>query len=199
MMSAFLGPIHYWMYEKIMVQEDLLRRIADKAEQEGWLNSAADYVRDERHLLEEIIDEANIHGWLSSCIESVETRYAELVASILTDHEERLDELKAVAYTFGMEKAAEADSTAGECYKRIENCTLDGMPCDGVNVVTDKQEGHFSWQQRFDVHGAYWLAAGGRTEDYYTLRHQFIAGILTTANYVLTSSGQGEYSLCRND
>ncbi|MCR5439016.1 MAG: hypothetical protein K6F01_06210 [Selenomonas sp.] len=198
-MSAFLGPIHYRMYEKIMVQEELLRRMADKAVQEGWLDSGADYVQSEGRPLEEIIDEANIHGWLSGRIESVEKRYAKLIVKILTGHEERLDDLKAVAYTFGAEKAAGKNSTAGECYQRIDDCTLDGMPCDGVNIVTDKSETHFCWQQRFDVHGAYWIEAGGKAQDYYALRQQFIAGILMAVNYVLTSSGQGEYSLCRND
>ena len=151
-MSAFLGPIHYRMYEKIMVQEELLRRLADKAVQEGWLDSLTDYVRDENRPLEEIIDEANIHGWLNDRIESVEKRYAELAARILSGHEERLEDLQVVAYTLGTEKAVGADSTAGECYQQIEACTLDGMPCDGVNIVTDKSEAHFSWQQRFDEH-----------------------------------------------
>ena len=198
-MSAFLGPIHYRMYEKIMVQEELLRRLADKAVQEGWLDSLTDYVRDENRPLEEIMDEANMHGWLNDRIESVEKRYAELAARILSGHEERLEDLQVVAYTLGTEKAVGADSTAGECYQQIEACTLDGMPCDGVNIVTDKSEAHFSWQQRFDVHGSYWIAAGGRAEDYYALRQQFIAGILMAADYVLTSSGHGEYSLCHKE
>ncbi|SFT80606.1 hypothetical protein SAMN02910356_02188 [Selenomonas sp. GACV-9] len=198
-MSAFLGPIHYWMYEKIMVQEELLRRIAVKAEKEGWLESAAGFVMEESRPLAEIIDEANIHGWLSSRIESVEKRYAELVSGVLTGHEERLADLKAIAYAFGTEKAAKAGSTASECYKQIEDCTLNGMPCDGANIVTDESETHFSWQQRLEVHGAYWTAAGGRAEHYYALRQQFIAGILLETDYVLTSTDDRDYSLCHKN
>lgn len=198
-MSAFLGPIHYWMYEKILVQEDLVARIAAKAVQEGWLDSAAEFVAGESRPLEEIIDEANIHGWLSARIESVEKRYAGLVVGLVTGHEERMADLKAIAYALGSGKAAAADSTAGECYKRIEDCTLDGMPCDGVNVVTDKSEESFSWQQRFDVHGMYWKEAGGRGEDYYALRQQLVAGILSATDFVLTSSGQGKYCLCHKE
>ena len=97
-MSAFLGPIHYWMYDKIRMQEELLRRFAVKGEQSGWLDSAMSFVDDENRPLEEIIDEANIHGWISARIESVEKRYAELTVKILTGHEERLEELKAIAY-----------------------------------------------------------------------------------------------------
>lgn len=196
-MSAFLGPIHYWMYEKIKVQEELLRRIAAKAEQEGWLTAAAEFVREEERPLEQIIDAANIHGWLNGHIESVERRYAELTAAVLAGHAERLEELKAIAYGLGREKSAAADSTAEQCYKRIEDCTLNGMPCDGVNIVTDKSEEHFSWEQRFDVHGAYWIEAGGNAADYYALRQQLIAGILAGTPFVLVSPAPGTYSLCR--
>lgn len=196
-MSAFLGPIHYWMYDKIRMQEELLRRFAIKADNAGWLDSAMGFVDEEKRPLEEIIDEANIHGWLSSRIESVEKCYAELTVKILTGHEVRLEELKAIAYGLGEEQAAAPDSSAEQCYKRIEDCTLSGMPCDGVNIVTDKSEGHFSWEQRFDVHGDYWTQAGGRAEDYYALRHQLIAGILSKTKFTLAISRPNEYSLCQ--
>ena len=196
-MSAFLGPIHYWMYDKIKLQEELLRRFAVKAEAEGWLDSVATFVNSETAPLEEIIDEANIHGWLNSHIESAERRYAELTSKILADHEDRLAVLQDIAYTLGEEHCAEPGSTASQCYKRIEDCTLNGMPCDGVNIVTDKSEEHFSWEQRFDVHGAYWIEAGGNAADYYALRQQLIAGILAGTPFVLASPAPGTYSLCR--
>ena len=94
---------------------------------------------------------------------------------------------------------AASDSTASQCYKRIEDCTLNGMPCDGVNIVTDNCEDHFSWEQRFDVHGAYWKEAGGRAEDYYLLRNQLIAGILSQTPFMLTIPQPYEYSLCIAD
>ncbi|MBE6084142.1 MAG: hypothetical protein E7203_01500 [Selenomonas ruminantium] len=196
-MSAFLGPIHYWMYDKIRMQEELLRRFAVKGEQSGWLDSAMSFVDDENRPLEEIIDKANIHGWISARIESVEKRYAELTVKILTGHEERLEELKAIAYGLGEEQAAAADSSAEQCYKRIEDCTLNGMPCDGVNIVTEKSEDHFSWEQRFDVHGDYWIKAGGKAEVYYTLRNQLIAGILFQTKFTLAIPRPNEYALCR--
>lgn len=51
----------------------------------------------------------------------------------------------------------------------------------------------FGWQQRFDVHGGYWTAAGGRAEDYCVLRQQLAAGILSATDFVLPSSGCGKY------
>ena len=35
-MSAFLGPIHYWLYNKIIVQEELTADIAGLAVSNGW-------------------------------------------------------------------------------------------------------------------------------------------------------------------
>jgi len=194
-MSAFLGPIHYWMYDKINMQEELLRRFAKKAQEAGWLDSVMDFVNNDIQPLEAVIDEANIHGWLNSHIESVEKRYAELTVKVLTSHQERLEDLKAIAFQLGKEQAAAADSTASHCYKRIEDCTLNGMPCDGVNIVTDKNEDHFSWEQRFDVHGQYWTQAGGDAADYYALRNQLIAGILSQTSYTLAMPRPHEYTL----
>ena len=88
-------------------------------------------------------------------------------------------------------------SSAIECYKGIEDCTLNGMPCDGVIVVTDKGENHFSWKQKIDVHGAYWVQAGGNAENYYMLRNQLIAGILAKTDYTLAVANSSKYSRCR--
>lgn len=35
-MSAFLGPIHHWLYGKIQLQEAIIARIAGEAEKQGW-------------------------------------------------------------------------------------------------------------------------------------------------------------------
>ena len=45
-MSAFLGPIHHWLYGKIQLQEAIIARIAAEAEAQGWGTGdkpAADY------------------------------------------------------------------------------------------------------------------------------------------------------------
>ena len=34
-MSAFLGPIHHWLYGKIQLQEALIRKIAERSGKEG--------------------------------------------------------------------------------------------------------------------------------------------------------------------
>ena len=36
-MSAFLGPIHFWLYNKIRFQEDLIDALCARAVSEGWI------------------------------------------------------------------------------------------------------------------------------------------------------------------
>ena len=197
-MSAFLGPIHYWMYDKIQAQEELIRRIAAKAVAEGWASeeAAASYVNDEDRPLDELIGD-DIHGFLSGRIDDAENRYAQLVANLLNGHEDRLSALKEIAYTFGTEHAAEASCEPAEAYKSIEDVTLNGMPCDGVNIVTDKSADHFSWEQRFDVHSPYWAQAGGDANVYFALRNQLIAGILSNTPYAVATTDGTEFTLVR--
>ena len=76
-MSAFLGPIHHWLYGKIQLQEAIIARIAAEAEAQGWGTGdkpAADYVKEETRPLDELIDTMNIHGWLQSRIHDAEGR-----------------------------------------------------------------------------------------------------------------------------
>ena len=188
-MSAFLGPIHYWMYDKIQVQEEMIRRLAAAAEKNGWLTAAETtaYKNEETRPLDALIDTSNIHGWLSACIENVETRYAALVTKLLAQHEERLDTLTEILFAFGTEKSTGNQATAQECYKLIDSCTLDGMPCDGVNIVTDDSDDSFTWEQRFDVHSAYWTKAGGNPAHYYHLRNHFVAGLLSQTAFTLAA------------
>ena len=77
-MSAFLGPIHFWLYNKIGNQELLTKEIAALAAENSWIPDADSYTKT-LPPLETVIDEGNIHGWLQAQITDAETRYARLV------------------------------------------------------------------------------------------------------------------------
>ena len=51
-MSAFLGPIHYWLYNKIQLQEELIRKMAEYREKAGCP------VFSEKHLEKETVNKA---------------------------------------------------------------------------------------------------------------------------------------------
>ena len=68
-MSAFLGPIHYWLYNKIQLQEELIQDIATYGEKSGWPIFSEKHLEEktvnkELRPLNELIDVMNIHGWL---------------------------------------------------------------------------------------------------------------------------------------
>ena len=98
-MSAFLGPIHYWLYNKIQLQEELIREIVSFGEKSSWKvfsdkKLAEETVNKELRPLNELIDVMNIHGWLQERIQDAESRYALLVTNILKEDEKHLPALE---------------------------------------------------------------------------------------------------------
>ena len=71
-MSLFLGPIHFWLYEKIKRQEELTSAVSE------YIGSGQDLTK-KCPPLEEIIDEDNIHASLQNMINDSEERFARLI------------------------------------------------------------------------------------------------------------------------
>lgn len=82
-MSAFLGPIHFWLYNKIGKQEELTKAIASMAAGNGWISDRTAYIRD-LPALEDVIDESNIHGWLQDQILSTENEDIRSLREMIT-------------------------------------------------------------------------------------------------------------------
>ena len=102
-MSSMLGPVHFWLYKKIVLQEDLTRKIAERFP--GHEKDVCGRMLS----LQEIIDEANIHGWLQNRICDAESRYAHLVTEILKEKgEAALEEMEKIAYHFGQQNRIRA-------------------------------------------------------------------------------------------
>lgn len=146
-MSMFLGPIHYWLYNKINNQEKLTAAIAAEASKNSWISNASEYTK-ELPALESVIDESNIHGWLQSQITDAEMRYASLIA-LLGD---KFDEIKALAFDFGKSNAVDAKADAEGIYKYFEDFFVNGMPCDHVNSVVAQGEDSLTWKMSQDIH-----------------------------------------------
>ena len=43
-MSSFLAPIHFWLYNKINLQEELARDIASAAKGRGFISEEGEYI-----------------------------------------------------------------------------------------------------------------------------------------------------------
>lgn len=191
-MSAVLGPIHYWLYEKIQWQEELLSAIKKEAEQAGWLEASGETVleAEEEKPLEELIDPGNIHGWLQERIQDSETRYAKLAGELLKEEPDRIRKLEEIAFAFGKKHALSREATAEEAYRRFENCLLNGMPCDRVNRLVKQEEECIVWEETKDLHQEYWIREEADPQIYRRLRQQIMAGILWETGYQVSGDGK---------
>lgn len=201
-MSAFLGPIHYCLYNKIQLQEEWIRSILNISAQNGWEIVADQKLESicgklESGPLEEIIDQTNIHGWLQQQIAISETRLAFLVTTLLNEDASRLAALKQTAFQFGEKHALQDGVGADDAFKVLEDSLLDGMPCDHVNHVVERGIDKVIWQKEQYVQRQYWDQVGGDIAAYETLRAEIIKGILIRSGLEYHRLENNEYEISR--
>lgn len=191
-MSKFLGPIHYWLYGKIQLQDALVAEIADHASRKGWKYDPVLVTSDLRPL-ESLIDTANIHGWLQERIASSESRYAKLVSCLVEEDAGRLAELEQVAYSFGEHHKVQAGANCNDAYHQFDEVLLNGMPCDRVNQVVEGDCDRFVWRQTQDLHGHFWVEAGGKGQWYDQLRMRVMEGMLSGTGLKVTKEEESVF------
>ena len=192
-MSAFLGPIHFWLYNKIQFQENLIDELVAYVTAKGWSDKVDQYVSTDRRKLDEVIDKANIHGGLQSRSHDAEGRYAALVLDAAGDDAEKFDALKEAARDFGAKQGLQA-ATAPEAFHRLDDLLLDGMPCDQVNRVRESDDARIAWDRTMDLHSEFWQGHGDR---YYALRQALVDGLLSATDYALESPAEGQYEIVK--
>ena len=182
-MSAFLGPIHFWLYNKIKIQNEIVEEILDYAENNNNDLRSDLYGRYGDGVLkplEEVIDVTNIHGWLQERVSQVERKLAYLVTKLVGNNPDDFNVIKDIFESKGAEVSTlDINSNPEEAYKAINDTLLDGMPCDRANSVISSKENEIIWKRNICVHRQYWDEAGGNIKDYYKLRDEFIKGLLS--------------------
>lgn len=187
-MSAFLGPIHHWLYNKIKIQHDIVEDIISLTEyKQSNLNIREKLIEQfgdaEMKPLEEVIDANNIHGWLQMKVSLEENRLAYVVTNLLNENSNMMQELKDLFKNKGAEVSTlTEDDSVNDIYKTINDTLLDGMPCDHANIVISQEDEEVIWKRNVCVHEEYWNAVGGDISIYYLLREEFIKGMLERAN-----------------
>ncbi|MBM7867683.1 hypothetical protein GTO89_13640 [Heliobacterium gestii] len=175
-MSAFLGPIHYWLYNKIRrvvereqwVYEKAAALCSDTAEElraQAW-QTYGEPLPDVA--LETLIDQGNIHGWLQRQITIAETREAALIKALIeTCGEGGREAVESAFREHGAacgQKAAEESVTpvngADQVYKLLNNYLLNGMPCDQADMVTENGSDKVCWETTICLQEGNWRKAG---------------------------------------
>lgn len=186
-MSAFLGKIHFWLYNKIVLHENLIDAIVEKASVKGYDCKALLAQSYERYgapvvgSLEENINHSNIHGWLQERIHSVEKRLAFIVTELLKKDAITLEEISSVFYESGKassKEIAKGEYTAKDLYTLIFDHMLAGMPCDHVNTIVEDTENSFSWTASICPQREHWEQVNGDVNHFYSFRDSWIQGFL---------------------
>ncbi len=175
-MSTFLGPIHYWLFQKIRNVEDreeaLIKAFTERFGDE--VNGIVEDVRQRYGVpfdntpLENLIGDAAIHYWLQSAIERSETREAALLKGLIDRYGDEVKELAMdVAFRHGQKIGKEAieqgknqGSGIESVYNLIKNTFLDGMPCDHVTEVESPSPDLLVEKHTDCLHRGYWESAG---------------------------------------
>lgn len=206
-MSAFLGPIHHWLYGKIKLQQELVEEIISLAKDkgitdlEGRLNST--YGEFDSRPLEEIIDENNIHGWLQDKVSRVEYKLAEAVTQLLMQNGVDINELKNIfcksGEAVGEKLAREEGLTVPQVYKAISDSLLDGMPCDHAMQLIEQEVDEVVWKRIICVHERYWMEVGGDIKNYYELRSSWLEGLARAVGLSFEMRDENTYVLKRGE
>lgn len=191
-MSAFLGPIHFWLYNKIKIQQAIVDDIHNISSKYGLsLKEDCDnrYGEFENRPLDEIIDPCNIHGWLQEKVSQVEYKYAYSVKTLLDKDPAVLTELEYLHTEKGRELGQtikESSPSASDLFKAISDNLLDGMPCDHANTVLENDKTCVVWKRNLCVHAQYWEAVGADISIYYRLRKAWITGLAMECGFAFS-------------
>lgn len=176
-MSAFLAPIHFWMYDKILIAQELTFKLEEKflnKEEREEVESLFPglYSKD----LEEVIDQSNIHGWLHTVVSNVEIRFAYIVKTLL-DRGISLEEIKKVAFEYGKSFPEQEVSSLKDAYELLMDILLDGLPCDVSISVTREEENELEFVLYNDIHKQYFNEFNLEVSLYHEIREAFVNGI----------------------
>ncbi|MCK5762762.1 MAG: hypothetical protein KAH05_01455 [Clostridiales bacterium] len=179
-MSEMLGPIHYWLYNKILKLEEIEMDLLSMKKPDEYMLSTKN--------LEEAIDETQIHKSLQDMIESTETRFANVIATIsnrflLENTFEKHGQLDAKSIN-----TSDSSISIENIYKQLNNFLLDGMPCDTANNIRVSEENKLIWHTKDILHSPYWKKLDLNVDFYYTLRKYYISTFVNVFNENLAYS-----------
>lgn len=189
-MSAFLGKIHYWLYNKILLHEKLIESVVELASSQGYnceamlKESFTKYGHPVTGDLEHNIEHSNIHGWLQERIISVEKRLAYIITELLKNNivkSEDIAEIFQQNAIAAMKESGIKEGSPQDYFTLIFDNMLEGMPCDRVNEIIESNDSFISWKTTRCLHKDYWDEVGGDIGNFYYFRDAWINGFLNSS------------------
>lgn len=197
-MSAFLAPIHYWLYNKIrhviereniiyLKAENLCAETAEEARSQAW-QSYGQPLPDAD--LKEFIDQSNIHGWLQRQINVAETREAAFIQTLVDNcGDGAVDAARKAFRDHGAHCARHADaqgkydtSTAPGLYKVLNDYYLNGMPCDQADSIVENTPDKMVWESEICLQEPNWKRAGTDSKLMKNLYNEWLTAFINTLN-----------------
>lgn len=182
-MSAFLGPIHFMMYNKIQMQNNLLDEIIAYMQDNNIIPDLSSklkekYGENEREELESVIDLNAIHAWLNNQVNIAESRLAYTVKLIIEKDKSLMDKIGELFYSNGMEKRLECAEiiVVEELFKMLNITLLDGMPCDNGIMIQNDDGSEIMWEVNLEVHKPYYDKENIDVEYFFNLRDKWLQG-----------------------
>ena len=195
-MSKFLAPIHFWLFNKVEIHEDLETDLEEIFKEKygdevtsivnNNIEKYGDRVSDKK--LDDIIDQSNIHGWLQNTIAVAETRQASILADLIDKYgDDGLELARNVhrdhaAQNAVVAKATRSADTPEEIYNTINDFILDGMPCDSAGSITKSDADVLEAQSNSCLHINYWKTAGIDPDTMYKLREEWTKAFVSELN-----------------
>lgn len=203
-MSAFLGPIHHTMYQKILLQDGMSETLLALAEAQGFAPELREQVdaaapASPNRPLEEIITADNIHGWLARAVSGCETRFALTATALLDNHPERMVPVTRALAALGTQHPVSIDGAAPAAFHALTSLLLDGMPCDRPFAVHTSQEDRVEWAVSTCPHTPYWQNPAVNADTFYTLRASLVDAMLADSGFVYTQNSKGAFTLTKEE
>ena len=184
-MSAFLGPIHMWLYNQIQIVEKREAKVVEKFSQKYSAEKVDDLIFPYRHQygdlkedkpLAELIVGNDIHPWLEAAIKSAQSREAAVVAALMDEFNDQ--ELLLSIYAEQAEELAEKAKVRdnvekfnlNDAFEIINEHFVERMPCDRLSGAV-KEEEKIIWKHQSRLHQEFWQ----QTEVELELMHQLYA------------------------
>lgn len=185
-MSAFLGPIHFILYNKIQnlvrLTDNLLYIFGPDSSSElsGSLKKSCG--ENETRALEEVVDKSAIHNWLNNQVNIAESRLAYVVHEALKRDEALYKKIEDEFYKDGEQEGINQAEviTAEGLFNAINMYLLDGMPCDGGIIIQNNDSSDIMWDVNLSVHKPFYDKEGISADYYFNLRDKWLEGFFSS-------------------